>query len=85
MPDDLAYGALIEALGKDVEAIAKDLEVYADPEPPADYTLEYEIDGVLWAARDAGFERFHLVGYSGGGGRVWRSLAAIPSACSASR
>src|SRR5262249_30716804 len=67
MPADLAYGALIEALGEDVEAIAKDLEVYADAEPPADYTLEYEIDGVLRAARDAGFERFHLVGYSGGG------------------
>jgi pimeloyl-ACP methyl ester carboxylesterase len=67
MPADLAYGALIDALGEDVEAVAKDLEVYADPEPPADYTLEYEVDGVLRAARDAGFERFHLVGYSGGG------------------
>src|SRR5437588_7462667 len=67
MPADLAYGALIYALGDDVEAIARDLEVYAGPEPPADYTLEYEIDGVLRTARDAGFERFHLVGYSGGG------------------
>src|SRR5437870_8738585 len=67
MPADLAYGALIEALGDDVEAIAKDLEVYAGPEPPPGYTLENEIDGVLRAARDAGFDRFHLVGYSGGG------------------
>jgi pimeloyl-ACP methyl ester carboxylesterase len=67
MPADLAYGALIDALGDEVEAIAKDLEVYAGPEPPPDYTLEHEIDGVLRTARDAGFERFHLVGYSGGG------------------
>ncbi len=67
MPADLAYGDLIDALGDDVEAIAKDLEVYAGPAPPPDYTLDHEIEGVLRTARDAGFERFHLVGYSGGG------------------
>ena len=67
MPADLAYGALLGALGEDVQAIAKDLEVYAGPEPPSDYTLEYEIDGVLRAAKEAGFKRFHLVGYSAGG------------------
>src|SRR6266516_4926155 len=67
MPADLAYGSLLEALGEDVEAIAKDLEVYAGPEPQPGYTLDNEIDGVLRTARDAGFERFHLVGYSGGG------------------
>jgi pimeloyl-ACP methyl ester carboxylesterase len=67
MPADLAYGSLLEALGEDVEAIAKDLEVYAGPEPPPDYTLDDEVAGVLRAAQDAGFDRFHLVGYSGGG------------------
>src|SRR4051794_17402091 len=67
MPADIAYGALIDALGDDVEAIAKDLEVYAGPEPPPDYTLEHEIGGLLRTAQDAGFDRFHLVGYSGGG------------------
>jgi pimeloyl-ACP methyl ester carboxylesterase len=67
MPADLAYGSLIEELGDDVDAIAKDLEVYAGPEPPVGYTLDHEIAGVLRTARDAGFERFHLVGYSGGG------------------
>ncbi len=67
MPADLAYGSLLEALGEDVEAIAKDLEVYAGPEPPPGYTLDHEIAGVLRTARDAGFDRFHLVGYSGGG------------------
>ena len=67
MPADLAYGSLLEALGDDVDAIAKDLEVYAGPEPPSGYTLDHEVAGVLRTARDAGFDRFHLVGYSGGG------------------
>lgn len=67
MPADLAYGPLIEQVGDDVDAIAKDLELYAGPEPPTGYTLDYEVAGVLRAAEDAGFDRFHLVGYSGGG------------------
>jgi pimeloyl-ACP methyl ester carboxylesterase len=67
MPADLAYGRLLEELGDDVNAIAKDLEVYAGPEPPVGFTLDHEVAGVLRAAADAGFDRFHLVGYSGGG------------------
>lgn len=67
MPADLAYGALLEALGEEVDAIAKDLELYAGPEPPTGYTLQHEIDGVLRAAKETGFDRFHLVGYSAGG------------------
>jgi pimeloyl-ACP methyl ester carboxylesterase len=78
MPADLAYGALIDALGDDVEAIAKDLEVYASPEPPPDYSLEHEVDGVLRTARDAGFDRFHLVGYSGGGASSLAFAARYP-------
>ena len=35
LPQDLAYGALIEALGPDVGAHAKDLEVYATDESPS--------------------------------------------------
>jgi pimeloyl-ACP methyl ester carboxylesterase len=67
MPADLAYASLLEALGDDVDAIAKDLEVYVGPEPPVAYTLDHEIAGILRTARDAGFDRFHLVGYSSGG------------------
>jgi pimeloyl-ACP methyl ester carboxylesterase len=67
MPVGLAYESLIEALGDDVDAIAKDLEVYAGAEPPPGYTLDHEIAGVLRTAEAAGFDRFHLVGYSGGG------------------
>jgi pimeloyl-ACP methyl ester carboxylesterase len=78
MPADLAYGALIEELGDDVDAIAKDLEVYAGPEPPVGYSLDHEVAGVLRTARDAGFDRFHLVGYSGGGASSLAFAAKYP-------
>jgi pimeloyl-ACP methyl ester carboxylesterase len=67
LPAQLAYPALVEALGEGVDARAKELEVYADDEPPPDYGLETELAGVLREAEGARFERFHLVGYSGGG------------------
>jgi pimeloyl-ACP methyl ester carboxylesterase len=67
LPAELAYLALIEALGEGVDARAKELEVYADKEPPPDYGLETELAGILRQAETARFERFHLVGYSGGG------------------
>jgi len=78
MPADLAYGALLEALGDDVQAIAKDLEVYSGPEPPPDYSLEHEIAGVLHTAKEAAFERFHLVGYSAGGASSVAFAASHP-------
>jgi pimeloyl-ACP methyl ester carboxylesterase len=78
LPVEPAYGALIAALGSDVEAVAKDLEVYATPEPPEDYSLEVEIAGVLREADAHGWERFHLVGYSGGGAASLAFAAARP-------
>jgi pimeloyl-ACP methyl ester carboxylesterase len=78
LPAGPAYGALIEALGPDVEAVAKDLEVYATPEPPQDYSLEVEIEGVLREADARGWARFHLVGYSGGGAASLALAAARP-------
>lgn len=66
LPAEPAYGALIEALGPDVEAVAKDLEVYATPEPPQDYSLEVEIEGVLREA-DAQLGALSSRRYSGGG------------------
>jgi pimeloyl-ACP methyl ester carboxylesterase len=67
LPAELAYGAFIAALGSDADALAKDLEVYATAEPPDDYSLDLEVEGLLRAADERGWERFHLVGYSGGG------------------
>jgi pimeloyl-ACP methyl ester carboxylesterase len=67
LPADLAYGALLEALGDEVQAVAKELEIYAGDEPPLEYALAVEIEGILRAAEASGFDRFHLVGYSAGG------------------
>jgi pimeloyl-ACP methyl ester carboxylesterase len=54
-------------LGEGVDAVAKDLDVYAKDEPPPDFSLDTEIEGVLRVADVRGFDRFHLIGYSGGG------------------
>lgn len=77
LPAEQAYGALLTALGPRVEPVAKDLEVYATPEPPR-YGLEMEIAGVLREADARGWERFHLVGYSGGGAASLAFSAARP-------
>ena len=67
LPAEHAYGALLEQLGSDADAVAKDLEVYATAEPPSGYSLDLEVAGVLREADERGWQRFHLVGYSGGG------------------
>lgn len=67
LPAEPAYAALLEALGERVEAVAKDLEVYAGDQPPPDFGLDTEARGILREADAHGFDRFHLVGYSGGG------------------
>ncbi|HXV94996.1 MAG TPA: alpha/beta hydrolase [Gaiellaceae bacterium] len=78
LPAGLAYGALIDALGGGVEAVAKDLEVYAEEEPPGDYGLGDEVTGVFREADARGWERFHLVGYSGGGAVALAAAAQRP-------
>lgn len=68
LPASLAYAALLTELGGDVDARAKELEVYAgETVPPPDYSLETEVGGIRRVASEAGFETFHLVGYSAGG------------------
>jgi len=67
LPAEPAYAALLAALGSDVDARLKDLEVYATDAPPRDYSMATEVAGIVRVADEAGFDRFHLVGYSGGG------------------
>lgn len=82
LPAGPAYGALIAALharlGDAVQPVTKDLEVYAGPTPPADYSLETEVAGVVRAARELRWDAFHLVGYSGGGAAALAVAARHP-------
>src|SRR6476619_1358424 len=67
LPAEPAYAALLQVLGERVNAVAKDLEVYAGDQPPPDFGLDTEVAGILREADRHGFDRSHLVGYSGGG------------------
>ncbi len=78
LPAELAYGALIGVLGDGVDAVAKDLEVYAADAPSADYSLDSEVAGVIREADRVGWNRFHLVGYSGGGASALAVAARAP-------
>jgi pimeloyl-ACP methyl ester carboxylesterase len=67
LPAEPAYAGLLQVLAERIDAAPKDLEVYAGDEPPPGYSLDVEITGILRHADARGFDRFHLVGYSGGG------------------
>jgi pimeloyl-ACP methyl ester carboxylesterase len=68
LPAQPAYQGLVAELGDDVDARAKDLEMYAGKTvPPPGYSLGTEVEGIRRLADEAGFETFHLVGYSAGG------------------
>jgi len=68
LPAEPAYAALLAELRDGVDAHAKDLEMYAgEVIPPPGYSLESEVEGIRRLADRAGFETFHLVGYSAGG------------------
>ncbi len=66
-PARLTFAPLLDALGPDVEARPKELELYAAAAPPPGWSIATELTGIDRVAAEAGFERFHLVGYSGGG------------------
>jgi pimeloyl-ACP methyl ester carboxylesterase len=78
LPAQLAYGSLVAALGSDAEVLAKELEVYSTEEAPLDYDLNLEVAGVEREADARGWERFHLVGYSGGGAAALAVVARQP-------
>ncbi|MBT1004116.1 alpha/beta hydrolase [Paenarthrobacter sp. DKR-5] len=78
LPADLAYSELVKSLGPHIDAALKDLEVYAGPEPPEDYTLDTEVEGLRRFADERGWDSFHLVGYSGGGASALAFTAKHP-------
>lgn len=78
LPAGPAYAALMALLGDDVDARLKDLELYATPRPPPAYSLATEVAGIVRTADEAGFGRFHLVGYSGGGASSLAFAARYP-------
>jgi pimeloyl-ACP methyl ester carboxylesterase len=78
VPADIAYGRLLELLAGHADAVTKDLELYARPLPPTDYSLGAEVEGIERAAHDAGFDRFHLVGFSAGGAASLVFAAGAP-------
>jgi pimeloyl-ACP methyl ester carboxylesterase len=67
MPASTRYAPLASALSSDVQLHLKDLEVYAAEEPPAGYSIDLEVRAVDEFANSLGLDRFHLLGYSGGG------------------
>jgi len=67
LPAEPAYAGLLAMLGDRVDALVKDLELYSTDRPPPGYGIETEIDGIRREADARRFDRFHLVGYSGGG------------------
>ena len=61
MPAALWYAPLIRELGTTVHPVTKDLEVYRDPQPPPDYSIDIEIAGVSRVADEVGFKQFHRI------------------------
>lgn len=76
-PAEARYAPLLAHLD-DVPAIAKELEVYSGQEPPADYSIQTEVEGVVALADGEGLERFHLYGHSAGGACALAFAATYP-------
>lgn len=78
MPAALQYQPLLNAMNGEVRPFTKDLEVYAGDEPPMDYRLEQEVEGIRRFAKSEGLAKFDLVGYSGGGAVALAFVARYP-------
>lgn len=61
------YGPLKEVVDGRAKLHLKDHELYRGDAPPADYSVEMELEAIDRLADSLGLDRFHLVGYSGGG------------------
>jgi pimeloyl-ACP methyl ester carboxylesterase len=77
MPAAIRYRDLLRHL-EGVNAVVKDLEVYRGPQPPGDFSIADEVQGLARAADEAGFDRFHVYGHSGGGAVALAFAVAHP-------
>lgn len=66
-PVDITYRYLMPLLEGRANVVGRDLAIYANGAPPPDYSLDMEVDAIVEAADKAGYDRFHLGGFSGGG------------------
>lgn len=78
MPAFLRYAPLIDALGQDVRAVPKELEVYASDQPPDDYSITTELDGLDRFLDERGVDAAHLYGHSAEGSVALAYAAARP-------
>lgn len=53
-PVAASYAPLLEELGPDIELLLKELEIYAADEPPAGYSIQTKVDGLLRTVDAAG-------------------------------
>ncbi|TMF22209.1 MAG: alpha/beta fold hydrolase [Chloroflexi bacterium] len=61
------YKPLLDGVAGEADLHLKDLEVYREAKPPAGYSIDEELSAVDRLADGLGLDRFHLLGYSGGG------------------
>jgi pimeloyl-ACP methyl ester carboxylesterase len=79
MPPELRYPPLLTALGEAARPVLKTLEVYGgNVTPPPGYSIEMEVEGISQTADEAGFDRFHLYGHSGGAACALAYTATYP-------
>ena len=78
VPAHVAYAPLMAELAHSSPVVTKELEVYAGDQPPEDYGLDLEVDGLDQFATGQGFDRFHLFGHSIGGAIVLAYVARHP-------
>lgn len=75
-PAAVRYRALIGEL-PDVRSVLHELAVYEGRTPPPGYSIAMEMRALDRAADEAGLERFHLFGHSGGGAICLAYAAAM--------
>lgn len=76
-PAAWTYARLQRLVQGETHLVLKDLAGYAEP-LAVDYGLHSEIEAIERAANTAGFDCFHLVGYSAGGGVALAYAVAYP-------